>query len=122
MACQKDSNPTENEPPVTDSIELGGSVVDLPPSTSMDGLKVLSGFDSTAVGQTGTFRIGVSRTLNKAVLLVDSTGKPRHLTFFPANVNGSVEMSAKETALSFIMMNPLLMPDTPELALEFRSV
>lgn len=121
-ACQKDSGPTENEPPASDSVELDGTVQDLPASTPAGDLKVFSGFDSTAVQSNGWFRIPVSRTQNKAVLLVDSAGKLRHLTFFPARVNGAVEMSAKETAVSLIMMNPLLMPDTPELALEFREL
>jgi hypothetical protein len=121
-ACQKDSGPTESEPPVDDSIELGGTVQDLPAALPAENLKVLSGFDSTIVGQGGTFRIPVSRSQNKAVLLVDQTGQLRHVTFFPARVGGSIEMSAKETAVSLIMMNPLLMPDSPELALEFRQL
>jgi hypothetical protein len=121
-ACQKDSKPTQTEPPIDDMIELDGTVQDLPSGTATENLKVLSGFDSTLVGQTGSFRIPVSRSQNKAVLLVDQAGKLRHVTFFPANVGGSVEMSAKETAVSLIMMNPLLMPDSPELAVEFRQL
>lgn len=110
------------EPPDDDFMEVEGSVLDLPVGLPFGNLKVYAGKDSFLVGTNGKVNLQVSKKAGQTVLLGDPQGKLVHVTLFPADPTKQVEIGAKETALSLVLLNPFLSTNKKEVLEQARAL
>jgi hypothetical protein len=122
--CKPD-RPVVEPPPLPvdpDQLTVAGSVTDTPAGLGFGEFKVYAGSDSFQIGGDGKVNLKVSTKAGQTVLLGDSQGKLVHLTLFPADPTKQVEIGAKETALSLVLMNPFLCTNQKQLLEQARGL
>lgn len=120
--CGDDPAEPKSDPPAPIG-NTQGSIRDLPSGYDFGDFEIVAGSDSTGLDNDGSFYVNIEDpTVVKTVFALNTDDRPVLMTMHRPIDGVELELGARETAYSLVLMHPLLMTSDPILTERVRQI